>query len=52
MRLSQTDEEYHPGRAKAVLEQPSPSRNAKQALGRRNIVLSQSDELNHYENGS
>ncbi len=34
----------------AVLEQPSPSRIARQKLGRRNIVLSQSDELNGREN--
>jgi hypothetical protein len=33
---------------KAVLEQPSSSRNARQTLGRRNIVLSQSDELNRH----
>jgi len=30
----------------AVLEQPSSGRIARQMLGRRNIVLSQSDELN------
>jgi hypothetical protein len=35
---------------KAVLEQPSPSRAAEQSQGRRNIVLSQSDELNHSGN--
>jgi hypothetical protein len=32
--------------SKAVLEQPSPRRMLGEALGRRNIVLSQSDELN------
>ncbi|AMV28689.1 hypothetical protein VT84_30065 [Gemmata sp. SH-PL17] len=32
--------------AKAVLEQPSPRRVPSNFLGRRNIVLSQSDELN------
>jgi len=34
----------------AVLEQPSPRRMLDGLLGRRNIVLSQSDELNTREN--
>src|SRR5262249_42264608 len=36
--------------ATAVLEQPSPGRVAESALGRRNIVLSQSDELDRRGN--
>ena len=35
----------------AVLEQPSPRRVKRQALGRRNIALLQSSELNHHGNG-
>jgi len=44
--LFQTGEEFLTLKAIAVLEQPSSGRMTGHLLGRRNIVLSQSDELN------
>jgi hypothetical protein len=49
--LLQAAGEHFGRRAKAVLEQPSSRCLRWQMLGRRNIVLSQSDELNqNHEN--
>src|SRR5262245_32714672 len=48
--LIQSAEHRDPGMLIAVLEQPSPSRIAQKALGRRNIVLLQSNELNNLLN--
>ena len=47
--LFQTDPSLEGEVAIAVLEQPSSSRMRWQALGRRIIVLSQSDELNRLQ---
>src|SRR5262245_3129811 len=48
--LIQSAEHRDPGMLIAVLEQPSPRRIAQKALGRRNIVLLQSNELNNLLN--
>jgi len=45
--LFQTGRQLPPAQPKAVLEQPSSGRIARQALRRRNIALLQGSELNH-----
>jgi len=44
--LFQTGEEFLTLKVIAVLEQPSSGSNARQMLGRRNIVLRETRELN------